>query len=503
MVRINKKKHGRSDHEQNVIVYQNSFSLPDSATCLHSVVLSPKHLRHQGFAYIWAVVFMLLIILLVGLSLDTAKVSLVINQLQNAADAAALAGANIVKTDRSGAREQAQIIAGLNFADETAVVLDLNIENYPDGDIVIGWYNRETRTFTPALGDSDAVNAMVVIAPRTQERGESVSLNFGSIANVDTVDLAGNWQMKSGIYAIAMCAGGTGAGLVALAPTGVGLYMNGNFTLDVSTIDPALPSDGEIQVNSESWNAVDIDGTSTQVEASAMNIYGGIDISSNYDLGVPYSTGVPPIPDPLAWLPPPTWNPLDDKSPGTGNTIIINEQQPDGSDYVFTEGYYSGGFNINSSDPNNPPNVRFGPGIYILDGRSTGLKAGLVVGGNANVYSDRAMFYITGDGILSIQGNGEIQATPPTSEISATYEGVTIFQDRDNTNEALIKGTADLELDGTLYFPTADPVNIRGGGWGFGNQLIGYRFDIRGQGVVGINYDGRNRAPVTISFLVE
>ena len=291
--------------------------------------------------------------------------------------------------------------------------------------------------------------------------------------------------------------------MVALAPTGVGLYMNGNFTLDVSTLDPALPSDGEIQVNSESWNAVDIDGNSTQVEASAMNITGGIDISNNYDLGVPYSTGVPPIPDPLAWLPPPTWNPLDDKSSGIGITDIINEPKPDGSDYVFTEGYYSGGFNINSSDPNNPPNVRFGPGIYILDGRSTGLKAGLVVGGNANVYSDRAMFYITGDGILSIQGNGEIQATPPTSEISATYEGVTIFQDRDNTNEALIKGTADLELDGTLYFPTADPVNIRGGGWGFGNQLIGYRFDIRGQGIIGINYDGRNRAPVTMSFLVE
>jgi len=307
-----------------------------------------------------------------------------------------------------------------------------------------------------------------------------------------------------------MCAGGTGAGLIALAPYDTGLYMNGNFTLDVSTIDPALPSDGEIQVNSESWNAVDIDGNSTQVEGSAMNITGGIDISNNYDIGVPYSTGVPPIPDPLAWLEPPTWDPagdltaetklrIGDASPGT--RIEITGPQADGSPHEFYPGYYSGGFYINSNDSLANPSAHFNPGVYIIGGSSSpGELAGLVTYGGSYVVSDEAMFYITGDGLLDIHGNGGIIATPPTD---GYYKDVTIFQDRANTNEAYINGTADLDLDGTLYFPSTDPVNIRGGGWGFGNQLIGYRFDIRGQGIVGIQYDGRNRAPVTASFLVE
>lgn len=114
--------------------------------------------------------------------------------------------------------------------------------------------------------------------------------------------------------------------------------------------------------------------------------------------------------------------------------------------------------------------------------------------------SDEAMFYITGDGIVDIQGNGGMRATPP---ISGVYEGVTIFQDRANTNESWIQGTSDLDLDGTLYFPRSEFLHILGGGWGFGNQLIGWRFEIQGSGIVGIQYDGRNRAPTTGSFLVE
>lgn len=71
-------------------------------------ILSTKHVRHRGVALIWSAILMMLMILLIGLSLDTAKVALVNHQLHNAADAGALAGCRIVKTEP----DRAPVLAG-------------------------------------------------------------------------------------------------------------------------------------------------------------------------------------------------------------------------------------------------------------------------------------------------------------------------------------------------------------------------------------------------------
>ena len=483
---------------------------------------SRKYIRHRGVVLVWVAILSILMILMVGLSLDTAKVALVLSQMQNASDAAALAGANFVKIDRMEARSVAQRIARENSAEGTPVILNLNLDNNPGGDIVIGWYNREDKMFMPAQSEFDAVNAMAVSTIRSAARadlGGPVGLNFGPIAGVRTVDLTGRWQQKSRPYAIAMSSRGIGAGLIALAFEGTGLYMNGDFALRVRPIvPPANPDDGEVQINSESYDALAVDGTSVQIESTAVNITGGLDIGSNYDLGVPYTTGAPPIEDPLAWLDPPTWNHADDLTAATkllvgdtspGARIEINGPQADGSPHEIYPGYYSGGFYLSSNDSPSNPSVHFNPGIYVIGGSSTGQVAGLVTRGESYGTSTEAMFYITGDGLVDIRGNGGLAATEPTTEslassgFSIDYAGVTIFQDRANTNEVHLKGSSDLDLDGTLYFPSADPVNIRGGGWGFGNQIIGWRFDIRGSGTVGIDYDRPNRRPRGAPFLVE
>ncbi|MFC1781623.1 pilus assembly protein TadG-related protein [Planctomycetota bacterium] len=489
--------------------YKKAFVFPDSETFLHSFYLSQHHLRRKGIAYLWAVIFMLLIILIVGLSIDTAKVCLVINQLHNAADAAALAGAISVKVDREGSREQSQIIAALNFADGNAVTLDLNEENDPNGDIVIGWYNRQLRTFSPAQDMNDPANSVMVVTSCTQENGDPVSLNFGTIVNVDTIDLTGNWQNKNGTYAIAMAAGGTGAGMIALAPDGRGVEMNGDFTLSVQPLPPAQPGEGEVQINSGDDDALTVIGNSTQIDASAINIWGDAYLTSD-ELEIPYTTDAPPLPDPLGSLPPPDYSELADLTAETKlrvddphpswERITINSPDPNGNPWEIYPGYYAGGFYIDGGDAPDTPSVHFNPGVYVLGGSSSSKTAGLCVQAGGYGISDEAMFHIVDDGIVDIQGNGGLRATPP---ISGVYEGVTIFQARDNFNEAWIQGTADLELDGTLYFPRAEFLHILGGGWGFGNQLIGYRFEIQGSGIVGIQYDGRNRAPTTSSFLVE
>ena len=450
--------------------------------------------REHGVAMMWVAVILLLIILIVGLGLDSAKGFLVAHQLQNAADAAALAGARVVKLDPNNARNTAIAVALLNFADGNAVELADNAGNLPNGDVVVGRYDRSIGEFTPTL---DGVNAIKVVARRTDTSlGGPVPLNFGPIAGIDTVNIER--------HAIGMTSGGTGAGLIALRPDGIGLLLNGGAIIDVN--------DGAVQVNSADDNATRLIGT-VELNADELNIWGDISATGGIDLDeypFPINTSAPPIPDPLCpdppttCIPPPTWDPSADL--GGGDTVTI-----EGGTHVFSPGFYSGGFRITGGD------ITFQPGVYILDGHSTGLKSGLVVAGNANLCAKGVMFYITGDGVLDLAGTGDIRVTPPDINDSdfcdpgftypsdlefEYYEGISIFQDRLNDNDARIVGTNLMDLDGTLYFPQ-NHLDLAGTGDGFGNQLIAWSIEISGTADIVINYDGRNKAPGNKSYLVE
>ena len=86
---------------------------------------------------------------------------------------------------------------------------------------------------------------------------------------------------------------------------------------------------------------------------------------------------------------------------------------------------------------------------------------------------------------------------------SGYYEGMSIFQSRDNHNDAVIIGTANLELSGTLYFPENHAELGGTEDWTAGNQFIADTMWIHGTATIGIDYDGRNIAPGNKSFLVE
>ena len=109
------------------------------------------------------------------------------------------------------------------------------------------------------------------------------------------------------------------------------------------------------------------------------------------------------------------------------------------------------------------------------------------------------MFYITGDGVVNLGGTGELRITPPELGL---YEGMSIFQDRENTNDARIVGTNLMDLEGTLYFPK-NHADLTGTGAGFGNQLIAWSMEVSGTGQILINYDGRYKSPGNKSYLVE
>jgi Flp pilus assembly protein TadG len=160
----------------------------------------------RGFSLVMISLTLVVLMGFIGLACDVGYGLLVAHQLQNAADAAALAGAGRLKSGQDDARLAAIDVAALNSAATASLILDYNATNVADGDIVIGRFDRENRIFTPG---TEAPNSVKVVARRTAASANGpLTLLFGRMFGTETVDVSR--------HAIAMNQGSTGGGLIAL-----------------------------------------------------------------------------------------------------------------------------------------------------------------------------------------------------------------------------------------------------------------------------------------------
>lgn len=527
---------------------------------------SARDHRNRGVAIVWVAFLLLAVILVIGIGLDAARMYIDAHQLQNAADASALAAAQYVKSgyldmvapNPGNLFSYPEIVfrAAQGFANEHQAMratVELFVADFsaydPAVDVVIGHYRMQSREFTPydpTDPNSKTPNAAKVIARQVTNwdgagTDRSMPLIFGPIAGVHGANVSR--------YAIAMSIGATGAGLIALdefpAPKDTGLQIGGNSTIDVNN--------GDVQVNSFSqnapWQAFRADGT-FDLNCDALNVCGDV----YPPLGDPFWDGVDfnvhpntedPLADPLAHLPE-LWDPIlgtsappsppgytslpapawDDTDPSTlWKKDVINSAavQTHGiwSDaeqmYVLTltSGYYPGGFNLTATNCK----VVLQPGTYALGGGfGPGDKSGLCITGGA-FEAVGVMLYITTStngfyGRVDIRGG--IQTNVKIHEAFTypgdaafldpypltDYEYIAIFQDRANTNEAYINGSSEIDLKGSLYFRNA---NFRVGGDGIqaGTQAVAGTVEIDGGAVVHIDYDGRFFTAGYRSLLVE
>ncbi|MFH1371891.1 MAG: pilus assembly protein TadG-related protein [Planctomycetota bacterium] len=454
---------------------------PENRRC-HCVKETGKNIafgkagRAKGIALVWVAIMLLPLILFLGLTIDGAMVYLAAHQLQNAADAAVLAGARIVRISEPNARGEAQLFAGLNLALKAPVFLDLNPGNNPDGDIVVGKYDFDTQTFTPTQDHPDALKA---VARRIDDGLHTpVPLFFMPVVNINTADVSRT--------AIAVAIGGWGAGIISLScdgepPSGIGL--------DISSGGVDVQGGG-IQVNSTSDWGFRVSGN-RDITAEEIHVSGGTKGLPNDLLDITF-TGAPYQPDPLCpgdcagnvtgdCLPAPPLGPLQDP-----NKVKIAP----GETRTLSPGYYPGGIEITPSTGT----AILESGIYVLNGVGLNINGG-------NLIADPpggVMFYIIGTGSVNLQGNGNVQIDELES---GPWAGMAIFQDRNNHNDAKIIGTNALDINGTIYFPR-NFVEIGGTGDGFGTQLIADTLWIHGDGVLQINYDGRNPFPANKAVIV-
>jgi hypothetical protein len=145
-----------------------------------------KNKGEKGVATILVVgVLVVFLIFFLVVAIDFAFIYVVRGQMQNAADAAALAGADLINDPsdpvQTAAREEAIKFAAKNSAAGEPVVLDSNGDNELSGsnDITVGFWDGSSYE-----RDETPVNAIEVRPRRTQgSPGGPVGLFFGKLVN--------------------------------------------------------------------------------------------------------------------------------------------------------------------------------------------------------------------------------------------------------------------------------------------------------------------------------
>ncbi len=149
--------------------------------------------NENGISIILVTVSLLFFLVFFLVFIDIAFVHYTRGQLQNAADAAALAGASQITdpndTNQFDARVEAQTFAQANIVAGAAINLDSdNTNSLSDAnDITVGFWDQTARTYTPG---ATPVNALEARPRRSSSSPEgNLPLTFGKIINAVAVGL--------------------------------------------------------------------------------------------------------------------------------------------------------------------------------------------------------------------------------------------------------------------------------------------------------------------------
>ena len=514
MKRFIANRYYRAEGRLNLIRYR-------FAACEQKSNLSRKYSRHRGFAFVWTAIVIMALFLLVGLSIDWAKLLYNLHELQNAADAAALAGAQIIKVKTANeTRLWSQEMASENTAEKLDVYLRTTPQDDPftdetDLDIILGRWINHMRYFFPTLDTPDAVK---VIARRAEGLTDAPALAFlyGPMVGVNTADanrVAIGWYNEI-----------EGAGLIVLDPSP---EVNGLFI--ASNVGEISVIGGSIHVNSMAIGtkrnnappaAVYVSSGGTML-CSRLTVQGHADpapgssfwegIWTNDDLGMqmPYDIweGAPYMPDPLEYLVPPSYGDY---------TVRDYNESSDGS-VTLDPGYYPNGISITRTGTT----VTLNPGTYILGGGNPeGNQHNGLIQTGGTLIGHGVLLYLTKDFInpdgkwaqLNIGGNVVTDIFPP-GDLPENWvngkpaihglPGVSIWQDRLNTDiQAQLHGGAGMMISGTLYFPK-NHVYLAGNPGKAGNQMLCWTCEVFGNAQILIEYDGRNNQNKGVSVLVK
>jgi hypothetical protein len=253
----------------------------------------------------------------------------------------------------------------------------------------------------------------------------------------------------------------------------------------VDSNDPAgLELIGNSQIKAQSYYFTGSPGFSDGSNTALMDASGNTLTSSSNLI----NSSAPPTPDPLASLAPPS-------QPSTS----YGDLKVTGGTQNLSPGYYQG---ISASGGGN---IVLQPGIYYIGDK------GFNFAGNGNLTVDLSggpspdtgngvLIYQSGTGnqaAISINGNGTVTLPAPTT---GTYQGITLWQQRDSTNTMSVTGNGSSQISGTFYAQQGT-LAITGNGSAsntldtLGGAYVSNMLSISGNGSFILDYLGSSQPP--------
>lgn len=370
----------------------------------------------DGASLILVAASMMFVLGVAALAIDVGHAQTQRLRLQNAADAAALAGSFEIPDDSDTARDTAGQYAylGVNAATPSGVACDPDTSCFDDGVYAL-------RVTTPYTDPGSTVPADELIRVRMCSQSPTF---FGQIFQSNGIGVCGD--------AIAAADSGPDCVLCVLNATGTSVRATGNGSLDVTG--------GDFVVNSDDPAAIDLSGTGDITGDGDIGVNGGY--SAPAGAISPEPTHSDPIPDPLAHLPVPSL-------PGPPAAKV---QISGNSDATLSPGVYS---EIKSTSGGQ---LTLQPGVYVVtEGISLSKNPS---GGGTSLLADGVIIYFacssypapcapgeTG-ATFSSSGGSTVDWSPPTS---GPYEGISVFYDRNNDGDFTLTGNTGTSFSGAVY----------------------------------------------------
>ena len=406
----------------------------------------------EGQAVVLITVALTCLMLMAGLGIDVGYLHYQKEQMQKAADAAALAGATAASYRGS------YILAARNDASANGFTNGVN--------------GTSVQVNKPPLSGGYSNKYVEVIISQPQPTF------FMRVANFFSVPVRAR--------SVANSAGSALGCIYALDPAASGSF--------VATGGGTITSACGIFVNSADPAAFTVNGGAC-VTATYIGIVGGY---GNATCSTPapdqpkFVTGIGHFSDPLAGLPAPTVGACDYHNTNiTKNTVTLSP------------GVYCGGIRIGGSSPT----VIFQSGTYILYG------GGLTITTDANISTQAGgvTFYNTGTNNgqtafqpISVNGGNGIQLTASTS---GDYTGILFFEDRaPQTTGAvtnLITAQSGSNIVGALYFKTSALSYAGGSDQTAYTVVVANTVKFSGSSFANDNYGDIGGSPIKYALLVE
>lgn len=245
----------------------------------------------------------------------------------------------------------------------------------------------------------------------------------------------------------------TGGGCIyVLRPTGTAVTNNGNAYIE---------SGCGVYVNSSSSTAVLLNGNAAirATGSGSVNIVGNWRGNGNAYIQPAPNIGVQPAADPFANLQPP------EVGACTSGGVTLNGHQS----ATIDPGVYCGPIILNGQT-----SLTMNPGLYIL-------KNGITINGGSTLTANEVTIYNQG-GAITINGSSGATLSAPES---GPWQGILIFQARNNSNGATLNGGAALRVTGALYFPNASlTFNGNGASDGASTTLVAYSITLNGNAYI-------------------